>query len=101
MRAIFKMTLRTVRAFKGRFIALCLIVALSAGFFAGLKLTTSSLRNTGDIYLSEHNMYDFRLYSTLGFDEESIAFLNDTSGIDEVEGSYTGAFLKEKLKQTL
>ena len=83
------MTLRTVRAFKGRFIALCLIVALSAGFFAGLKLTTSSLRNTGDIYLSEHNMYDFRLYSTLGFDEESIAYLKDTSGINEVEGSYT------------
>ncbi len=89
MRAIFKMTLRTVRAFKGRFIALCLIVALSAGFFAGLKLTTDSLRNTGDIFLTEHNMYDFRLYSTLGFDKDAISELENVNGVKKAEGAYT------------
>ena len=89
MRAIFKMTLRTVRAFKGRFIALCLIVALSAGFFAGLKLTTDSLRNTGDMFLKEHSMYDFRLYSTLGFDKDAVSILSSAEGVEKAEGAYT------------
>ena len=89
MKAIFKMTLRTVRAFKGRFVALCLIVALSAGFFAGLKLTTDSLRNTTDIFLTEHNIYDYRLLSTLGFDSGAVEQLKNVEGVEAVEGAYT------------
>ena len=89
MKSIIKMTFRTVRTFKGRFIALCLIVALSAGFFAGLKLTTDSLRNTGDIYMDEHNMYDYRLMSTLGFDDDSVSAIGAVDGVEYAEGSYT------------
>ena len=89
MRAILKMTWRTVRTFKGRYIALCLIVALSAGFFAGLKLTTDSLRNTGDIYLSEHNFYDYRLYSTLGFADSDVDAFTSLDGVEGAEGSRT------------
>ena len=89
MKSIFKMTLRTVRTFKGRFIALCLIVALSAGFFAGLKLTTDSLRNTGDIFMREHNMYDYRLYSTLGFEKSQVDKLKEINGVEYAEGGYT------------
>ncbi|MBO5262443.1 MAG: ABC transporter permease [Clostridia bacterium] len=93
MKSIFKMTFRTVRTFKGRFIALCLIVALSAGFFAGLKLTTDSLRNTGNIFLSEHNMYDYRLYSTLGFDKSDVDNFKGIEGVENVEGGYTADIL--------
>lgn len=89
MKSIFKMTLRTVRTFKGRFIALCLIVALSAGFFAGLKLTTDSLRNTGNIFMSEHNMYDYRLYSTLGFEKSDVQAFQSVEGIEFAEGGYS------------
>ena len=89
MKSIFKMTLRTVRTFKGRFVALCLIVALSAGFFAGLKLTTDSLRNTANIFTSEHNMYDYRLYSTLGFEKDDIDTLAKLEGVEYAEGGYT------------
>ena len=93
MKSIFKMTLRTVRTFKGRFIALCLIVALSAGFFAGLKLTTDSLRNTGSIFLTEHNMYDYRLYSTLGFEDEDVEAFEKLDGVESAEGCYTADVL--------
>ena len=89
MKSIVKMTLRTIRAFKGRYIALCLIVALSAGFFAGLKLTTDSLRNTGDLFLDQHNMYDYRLFSTLGFDLENVESLKSIEGVQDAEGGYT------------
>ena len=37
MKSIVKMTLRTIRSFLGRFLALMLIVALSVSFFAGLS----------------------------------------------------------------
>ena len=37
--SIIKMTLRSIRSFLGRYIAIMLIVALGAGFFAGLKIT--------------------------------------------------------------
>ena len=93
MKSIFKMTLRTVGTFKGRFIALCLIVALSAGFFAGLKLTTSSLRNTGNIYMDEHNMYDYRLYSTLGFAKKDVEVLEALDVVEYAEGGYTSDVL--------
>ncbi len=89
MKSIFKMALRTVRTFKGRFIALCLIVALSAGFFAGLKLTTDSLRNTGNIFMQEHNMYDYRLFSTLGFEKGDVDRLKEVSGVEYAEGGHT------------
>ena len=73
MTAILKMTRRTIRTFFGRFMALLLIVAVSAGFFAGLKVTTEAMIKTGDQYLTEQNFYDFRLFSTLGFTEEDVA----------------------------
>ena len=43
MRSIVKMTLRTVRSFLGRFLALMLIVTLSVSFFAGLKVTKDAM----------------------------------------------------------
>ena len=70
--AVFKLTWRSIRAFFGRYIALLLIVALSAGFFAGLKITKDAMANTAEQYLNEQNFYDFRLYSTLGFTKEDV-----------------------------
>ena len=72
MRSIFKMTGRTIRSFKGRYMAILLIVALSAGFFAGLKITTDAMLHTGGEYFEEQNFYDFRLFSTLGFTEDDV-----------------------------
>ena len=67
MKSIVKMTLRTIRSFLGRFLALMLIVALSVSFFAGLKVTKDAMYATCQGYLEERNFYDFRLIYTLGF----------------------------------
>ena len=61
-----------MKTFFGRYMALLLIVAISVGFFAGLKITTDSMLNTGEIYLNEQNFYDYRLFSTLGFTEDDV-----------------------------
>lgn len=89
MKAIFKMTFRTVRTFFGRYMALLLIVALSAGFFAGLKVTTDAMINTGGDYFDEQNFYDFRLFSTLGFSEEDAEEFLSLEGVKEAEGAYS------------
>ena len=89
MRAILKMTVRTVRTFFTRFLAILLIVALSAGFFAGLKITTDAMLNTGNNYLTDQHFYDFRLFSTIGFDKEDVGRFTEINGIDLAEGTYS------------
>jgi len=89
MRAVLKMTLRTIRTFFARFLAILLIVALSAGFFAGLKITTDAMLDTGDEYLKEHGFYDFRLISTLGFDKDDVARFEALEGVETAEGTYS------------
>ena len=49
--SVLKMTCRTIRSFKGRYLALLLIVALSVGFFAGLNVSQDAMTATGDDYL--------------------------------------------------
>ena len=77
MKSICKMTWRTIRTFFGRYMALLLIVALSAGFFAGLKVTTNAMLHTGGEYFTQQNLYDFRIFSTLGFTQEDVQKLSD------------------------
>ena len=89
MKSVFKMTGRTIRSFKGRYIALLLIVALSAGFFAGLKITTDAMLHTGGEYFEEQNFYDFRLFSTLGFTEDDVNEFGKLNGIETAEGTYS------------
>ena len=89
MKALFKMTARTIRSFKGRYMAILLIVAISAGFFAGLKITTDAMLNTGNKYWEEQNFYDFRLFSTLGFTEEDADAFRKLSGVDTAAGTYS------------
>lgn len=83
------MTFRTVRTFFGRYMALLLIVALSAGFFAGLKVTTDAMINTGGDYFDEQNFYDFRLFSTLGFSQDDAEEFLSLEGVKEAEGAYS------------
>ena len=89
MKAVLKMAVRTVRTHFARFMAILLIVALSAGFFAGLKITTDAMLYTGESYFDEQNLYDFRLFSTIGFDKSNTEDLSKLAGIETVEGTYS------------
>ena len=64
-----KLTLREIRRSLGRFLAIAAIVALGVGFFCGLRLTKTAMVRTLDAYAEAQQMYDFRLVSTIGFDE--------------------------------
>ena len=71
-----------------RFLAIFAIIALGVGFFAGLKATTPSMVLTGDIYIKEHALYDFKLLSTIGFTDDDIEELKKRTGCI-VEGAYS------------
>ena len=68
-----KLTLREIRRSLGRFLAIAAIVALGVGFFCGLRLTKTAMVRTLDAYAEAQQMYDFRLVSTIGFDETDAA----------------------------
>lgn len=87
--SIFKLTRRSIRSSFGRFAALLLIVTLSVGFFSGLKITKSAMAETCSDYLTEHNFYDYRLLSTIGFTEDDEAEFQKLSSVRFAEGGKT------------
>lgn len=48
------------------------IIALGVGFFAGIKATVPSMYNLARTYTDEQELMDYRLVSTVGFDEDDI-----------------------------
>ena len=86
---------RTIRGSFGRYLAIMAIVALGVGFFAGVKDTKASMLKTCDKYVTEHNMYDFRVVYTLGFTDKDAEALSNTEGAAEAEGSVTADFFSK------
>ena len=93
MRNVIKMTIRSIKTFFGRYMAILLIVGLSAGFFAGLKITKAAMVNTLDIYMDEQNFYDYRLISTLGFTDDDVQELAGLDGVSVVDGMYSQDYM--------
>ena len=84
---IFKTTVREIRESLGRYMAILAIVALGVGFFTGLKVTKPAMLKAGGEYLEENNLYDLRLLSTVGFDENDVKQLNGREGVEIAEGA--------------
>lgn len=84
-----KLARRSILAQKKRYFAILLIVLLSVGFLSGLKVTKEQMWDAAGRYLAATNMYDYRVYSTLGFSEEDIGKLGKVTGIYDAEGEKT------------
>ncbi len=85
--SILKMTGRSIRSFFGRYMALLLIVMLSVGFFAGLKVTKDAMANTCENYLNDQHFSDYRLISEIGFENEDVERLQALPYIESAEGT--------------
>lgn len=82
-----KTTLREIRESLGRYLAILAIVALGVGLFAGLKITRTVMVESADAYWQEKQLYDYRLLSTLGFEEEDVLALAQKEDIRAVQGA--------------
>lgn len=84
---MIKTTIREIWGSFGRYMAIMAIVMLGVGLFTGLKATTPAMIVTENDYLQEQDFFDFRLLSTMGFDEESVDELKGFAEIADAEGA--------------
>ncbi len=71
--------LRGIAGSMNRFLSILFIVALGAGFLAGLFATSPDMYESADRYMDEYDWYDLDIKSTLGFtaaDVEAVAALS-------------------------
>lgn len=87
-KSLLKTALREIRSSFGRFIAILAIVALGVGFFAGLMVSEEAMLKTGDTYLHDQHFYDFKLMSTLGFEQEEIVEIAKSEHVELADGAY-------------
>lgn len=87
-KALLKNTLREIRDTKARFISILMIITLGVGFFIGVKATSPSMTQMAEDYYSETNLMDFRLVSTVGFDEYDVNAVKRTAGVASVMPSH-------------
>ena len=86
--ALLKNTFREIKNTKARFISIMMIIALGVGFFAGVKSTSPSMEQMAVDYYSNTNLMDFRLVSTIGFDDGDVEAIENTDGVKDVMPSY-------------
>ena len=87
MKTMWKSTFREVKQSFGRFIAILAIVALGVCLFAGLKVVRSCMIKTTGDYFIEKNFYDYRILSTVGYDEDAVEAMREMEDVRAVEGT--------------
>ena len=83
-RTFFKECARAVRGTFSRFLAIFAIVALGTGFLAGLLATTPDMRRTAGDYYRDTNLYDLRIVSSLGLEEDDVRAVAGVAGVSAV-----------------
>ncbi|MFD1412483.1 ABC transporter permease [Oceanobacillus jeddahense] len=79
---------RDIKESKGQFLAIMLVIAVGAFFYAGLITISSDLNNYTENYFEEHNLADFNVhYSEIT--ESEISPMKAIEGINHLEGRYT------------
>ena len=86
-KGMIKTTIREIKGSLGRYMAILAIVMLGVGLFSGLKATTPAMIATENDYLTQQNFFDFRLLSTVGFDEEDVEELIKLDEVADAEGA--------------
>lgn len=86
--SVLKNIFREIWDTKARFLSILAIIGLGVGFFVGVKAAGPSMINTLVNYASEQNMMDFRLMSSVGFDDDDVSELEKTQGVAELQKGY-------------
>lgn len=82
--AFHKEIVRSITRSWSRFLAIFAIVALGAGFYAGLRMASPDMRATIDAYADDTALMDVHLVSTLGFSDEDVRAVEAVEGVKAV-----------------
>ncbi len=99
-RAFRKNIFRTIKKSLGRYMAIFAIIALGVGFFSGLKSSKPAMMKTGQEYVREENLFDYRLISTWGFDEDEVEKIRELPGVRAAEGAVSEDFIFINAEET-
>ena len=80
--------IRTIRKGLRRFLAIVIITILGVAMFSGLKASCEDLRRSADRFFDAQNLFDLRIFSTLGLTEDDVRALENIAEVTAVEGSY-------------
>lgn len=72
-----------------RFISIFFIVALGVAFFTGIRSAKPDMKLSADEFYDQSNLMDIRILGTLGLTAEDVLSLENTKGVDRVEGAYS------------
>lgn len=86
---IRRSTFREILGSMGRYLAILSIIALGVGFFTGLKITKTEMIATINEFIQEKNFYDFRLVSSLGFEQADVEAFRQEPDVRYAEGTYS------------
>lgn len=70
--ALRKNALIEISKTKSRFLSIFGIVAIGVAFFSGVKSASPDMKLSADEYFDEQSLMDYRLVSTIGFDDEDV-----------------------------
>lgn len=73
---------------RGRLFAVFAIIFLGVGFYSGLKATKPSMIHSAEAYLHDSKVYDYQIYSTIGFSEDELVEFQESKMIKAVSGGY-------------
>ena len=79
---------RSIRQTLGRFVAIAVIAALGAGFYAGLRMSAPDMKIAADQNYDGTNLMDIRVMSTLGLSDAEIDTLRSVEGVEAVMPAY-------------
>ncbi len=88
-KSLIKDTFREVWKSRNRFLSILAIIALGTGFFAGVKATCPDMKQTAQNYYDNQHLMDLRLISTMGFNDNDLAFLQEQDGIEQLQPAYS------------
>ena len=86
---IITMGLREIKKSKKRFFSLCILSILGVSFYVGMKMAGPTMIETLDKYYDDHKIYDLKIISTLGLNDEDIKEIKKLNKKYVVEGSHT------------
>ncbi|HAZ06037.1 MAG TPA: hypothetical protein DCY58_06990, partial [Acetobacterium sp.] len=91
---IIKNAFKEVRSSFSRFLAILLVIMVGTAFYTGLKSVVPDLEASADRYFEATHFMDFRLLSSIGFNDADLAAVRNSSGVEDAQPIYTiDAFL--------
>ncbi|MCL1701769.1 ABC transporter permease [Lysinibacillus sp. Bpr_S20] len=85
---LFLKLLRDIKQSMGQFIAITIVIAVGAFFYAGLVTYSNTLSAYTKNYFQEHHLSDLNVYYSQLF-KNDVTRLRKIEGIDKIEGRYT------------